>query len=150
MTLTLIRTFWSDIFIYKAQISNVVITVVLSCCGSGRLQQQFASQQSFKTNSGFIENKLWIHLLHLIFILFRNKPDTLDVTVADFDGVLFHISNPGGDKSKITVSACLCPLLQCKYCRTKAYCWLFTYVWNECRVKYLTFCSDTNVLYSFN
>lgn len=34
---------------------------------------------------------------------FRNKPDTVDVTVADFDGVLFHLSNPN-DKSKILVS----------------------------------------------
>lgn len=32
-----------------------------------------------------------------------NKPDAVDVTVADFDGVLFHISNPG-DKNKIRVS----------------------------------------------
>jgi len=33
-----------------------------------------------------------------------NKPETLDVTMADFDGVLFHMSNPNGDKSKIRVS----------------------------------------------
>lgn len=26
------------------------------------------------------------------------------MTVADFDGVLFHISNPGGDKGKVMVS----------------------------------------------
>ncbi|XP_060568695.1 actin-related protein 2/3 complex subunit 2-like [Ruditapes philippinarum] len=32
-----------------------------------------------------------------------NKPDTVDVTVADFDGVLFHLSNPN-DKNKILVS----------------------------------------------
>lgn len=36
-----------------------------------------------------------------------NKPDAVDVTVADFDGVLYHISNPGGDKSKIQVSIAL-------------------------------------------
>ena len=34
----------------------------------------------------------------------RNKPDLVDVTVADFDGVLYHISNPGEDKTKIRVS----------------------------------------------
>ncbi|XP_065840136.1 actin-related protein 2/3 complex subunit 2-like [Oscarella lobularis] len=33
------------------------------------------------------------------------KHEAVDITVADFDGVLFHISNPGGDKSKITLSA---------------------------------------------
>ncbi len=35
------------------------------------------------------------------------KPDSLDITVADFDGVMFHISNPDGDKGKIRVSASL-------------------------------------------
>lgn len=36
-----------------------------------------------------------------------NKPDAIDITVADFDGVLYHISNPGGDKSKVQVSIAL-------------------------------------------
>ncbi|KAL4221899.1 Actin-related protein 2/3 complex subunit 2 [Mactra antiquata] len=35
-----------------------------------------------------------------------NKPDTVDITVADFDGVLFHLSNPS-EKSKIRVSISL-------------------------------------------
>uniref|UniRef100_K1R1E2 Arp2/3 complex 34 kDa subunit n=1 Tax=Magallana gigas TaxID=29159 RepID=K1R1E2_MAGGI len=30
-----------------------------------------------------------------------NKPDNVDITVADFDGVLYHISNPNDEKSKI-------------------------------------------------
>jgi actin related protein 2/3 complex subunit 2 len=36
-----------------------------------------------------------------------NKPDLMDITVADFDGVLYHISNPNEDKSKIRVSISL-------------------------------------------
>jgi len=36
-----------------------------------------------------------------------NKPESIDITVADFDGVLYHISNPEGDKSKIVVSISL-------------------------------------------
>ena len=36
-------------------------------------------------------------------LLSRGKPDTVDVTVADFDGCLYHLSNPNGDKSKIRV-----------------------------------------------
>ncbi|KAG8199504.1 hypothetical protein JTE90_009351 [Oedothorax gibbosus] len=36
-----------------------------------------------------------------------NKPESVDVTVADFDGVLFHISNLNGDKTKIRVSISL-------------------------------------------
>ncbi|KAK7110669.1 hypothetical protein V1264_014506 [Littorina saxatilis] len=35
------------------------------------------------------------------------KPDNVDITVADFDGVLFHMSNPDGNKSKIMVSVSL-------------------------------------------
>lgn len=36
-----------------------------------------------------------------------NKAESIDVTVADFDGVLFHISNLKGDKSKIRTSISL-------------------------------------------
>ncbi|GIY79538.1 hypothetical protein CEXT_242851, partial [Caerostris extrusa] len=35
------------------------------------------------------------------------KPESVDVTIADFDGVLFHISNLNGDKTKIRVSISL-------------------------------------------
>lgn len=38
------------------------------------------------------------------FIIFSLKPESIDVTVADFDGVLFHISNVNGDKTKVRVS----------------------------------------------
>ncbi|KAL7647597.1 UNVERIFIED_CONTAM: hypothetical protein RMT77_001197 [Armadillidium vulgare] len=36
-----------------------------------------------------------------------HKPESVDVTIADFDGVLFHLSNHNGDKSKIKVSISL-------------------------------------------
>lgn len=35
------------------------------------------------------------------------KPEGVDVTVADFDGVLFHVSNPPDNKSKIRISISL-------------------------------------------
>lgn len=35
---------------------------------------------------------------------YRNKPDSIDITIADFDGVLFHISNVNNDKTKVRVS----------------------------------------------
>ncbi|KAK3589596.1 hypothetical protein CHS0354_043057 [Potamilus streckersoni] len=35
------------------------------------------------------------------------KPDSIDITVADFDGVLFHISNQNGEKTKVMVSISL-------------------------------------------
>lgn len=44
-------------------------------------------------------------LIRLILFIFSNKPESIDVTVADFDGVLFHISNLKGDKTKIRVSS---------------------------------------------
>lgn len=40
----------------------------------------------------------------ICFFLCRQKPESIDVTVADFDGVLFHISNLNGDKTKVRVS----------------------------------------------
>jgi actin related protein 2/3 complex subunit 2 len=35
------------------------------------------------------------------------KPEAVDITVADFDGVIYHISNPNGDKTKVQVSISL-------------------------------------------
>ncbi|CAB1327728.1 unnamed protein product [Coregonus sp. 'balchen'] len=35
------------------------------------------------------------------------KPEAVEVTFADFDGVLYHISNPDGDKTKLMVSISL-------------------------------------------
>lgn len=35
------------------------------------------------------------------------KPESIDSTVADFDGVLYHISNPNGDKTKVSISISL-------------------------------------------
>lgn len=32
------------------------------------------------------------------------KQDSIEVTIADFDGVVYHLSNPGGDKSKLLLS----------------------------------------------
>ncbi|XP_005098823.1 actin-related protein 2/3 complex subunit 2 [Aplysia californica] len=40
-------------------------------------------------------------------ILDGGKPDSVDITVADFDGVLFHMSNPDDNKSKILISISL-------------------------------------------
>lgn len=37
----------------------------------------------------------------------RLKAESIDITVADFDGVLFHISNINGDKTKIRTSISL-------------------------------------------
>ncbi|KAK0089716.1 hypothetical protein PV325_005863 [Microctonus aethiopoides] len=33
-----------------------------------------------------------------------HKQESTDVTIADFDGVLFHVSNPNGEKSKLKIS----------------------------------------------
>jgi hypothetical protein len=34
----------------------------------------------------------------------RGKFETTELIIADFDGVLYHVSNPGGDRSKLLVS----------------------------------------------
>ncbi|VDN60597.1 unnamed protein product [Dracunculus medinensis] len=36
-----------------------------------------------------------------------NKPDSVDFIFADFDGVLYHLSNPDGDRSKLMLSISL-------------------------------------------
>ncbi|XP_003383121.1 PREDICTED: actin-related protein 2/3 complex subunit 2-like [Amphimedon queenslandica] len=35
------------------------------------------------------------------------KPEGIDITVADYDGVLFHVTNPEGEKNKIRISISL-------------------------------------------
>jgi actin related protein 2/3 complex subunit 2 len=40
-------------------------------------------------------------------VVARNKPETVEVTFTDFDGVPYHISNPNGDKTKVMVSISL-------------------------------------------
>ena len=56
-----------------------------------------------------IKNRIIDDILRLKFrnALAGSKPETVDVTVADFDGVLFHISNLNGDKTKVRVSISL-------------------------------------------
>ncbi|XP_054724002.1 probable actin-related protein 2/3 complex subunit 2 [Uloborus diversus] len=56
-----------------------------------------------------INNRIIEDILRLKFknALAGNKAETVDVTVADFDGVLFHISNLNGDKTKVRVSISL-------------------------------------------
>jgi len=52
-----------------------------------------------------IKNRIIDDILRLKFknAIAGAKPETVDVTVADFDGVLFHISNLNGDKTKTKV-----------------------------------------------
>ncbi|ELU14177.1 hypothetical protein CAPTEDRAFT_149774 [Capitella teleta] len=53
-----------------------------------------------------IHNRVIEDILTLKFenALAKNKPETVNVTVADFDGVLYHVSNLNGDKTKVVVS----------------------------------------------
>lgn len=55
---------------------------------------------TFINNWGIFSNHKFIYFN----IYFRLKNESIDVTVADFDGVLYHISNLNGDKTKIRVS----------------------------------------------
>jgi len=60
-----------------------------------------------------VQNRIIVDTLNYKFsnALAGNKPDAVDITIADFDGVLFHISNPSSSdqsqKSKILVSISL-------------------------------------------
>ncbi|BFZ01043.1 hypothetical protein BsWGS_04082 [Bradybaena similaris] len=57
-----------------------------------------------ETNNRIIQETLTYKIKN---VLDGGKPDSIDITVADFDGVLFHLSNPDGNKNKIRVSISL-------------------------------------------
>nr|CAG4647974.1 EOG090X07NU [Moina brachiata] len=57
-----------------------------------------------ETNNKIVEETLTVKIKNA---LAGNKPESINVVVADFDGVLFHISNPDSDKSKVRVSISL-------------------------------------------
>ncbi|KAK7010478.1 actin-related protein 2/3 complex subunit 2 [Biomphalaria glabrata] len=57
-----------------------------------------------ETNNRIIQETLTYKIKN---VLEGGKPDNVDITVADFDGVLFHMSNPDGNKNKIMVSISL-------------------------------------------
>jgi actin related protein 2/3 complex, subunit 2 len=39
--------------------------------------------------------------------LANQKPETTELIIADFDGVVYHLSNPNGDRTKLLLSICL-------------------------------------------
>ncbi|GFN78118.1 Arp2/3 complex 34 kda subunit [Plakobranchus ocellatus] len=51
-----------------------------------------------ETNNRIVQETLTLKIKN---VLDGGKPDSVDITIADFDGVLFHISNPDGVKTKI-------------------------------------------------
>ncbi|EEB18716.1 arp2/3, putative [Pediculus humanus corporis] len=55
-------------------------------------------------NNKIVEDTLTLKIKNA---LAGHKPESIDITIADFDGVLFHISNVGGDKTKIRTSISL-------------------------------------------
>lgn len=54
-------------------------------------------------------NRVIDDILHMKISEFEknNKVDSVDVSTADFDGVLYHVSNLNGDKTKIRISIAL-------------------------------------------
>lgn len=64
-----------------------------NCCARHKILHQYWNWTYFS-----------FFLLRLVPSIYRNKPDSIDVTIADFDGVLFHISNVNNDKTKVRVS----------------------------------------------
>lgn len=55
-------------------------------------------------NNRILEETLSVKIKNL---LNGSKPESIDVTIADFDSVLYHVSNLNGDRSKIRVSISL-------------------------------------------
>jgi actin related protein 2/3 complex subunit 2 len=57
-----------------------------------------------EVNNRIVEETLTVKFKNA---LAGQKPESVSVTVADFDGVLYRIANPGSDKTKINVSVSL-------------------------------------------
>lgn len=57
-----------------------------------------------ETNNRIVEDILRLKFKNA---LAGNKAESVDITIADFDGVLFHISNMNGEKTKVRVSISL-------------------------------------------
>jgi len=57
-----------------------------------------------EVNNRIVEETLTVKIKN---VLAGEKFELIALTVADFDGVLYRLSNPGGDKSKINVSCSL-------------------------------------------
>ncbi|XP_023217361.1 probable actin-related protein 2/3 complex subunit 2 [Centruroides sculpturatus] len=57
-----------------------------------------------ETNNRIVEDILRLKFKNA---LSGNKAESVDITIADFDGVLFHICNINGDKTKVRVSISL-------------------------------------------
>lgn len=56
-----------------------------------------------------VNNKAVYEALCLRFenALSNHKPETTELVIADFDGVVYHMSNPNGDRSKLVLSIAL-------------------------------------------
>lgn len=57
-----------------------------------------------ETNNRIVEDILRLKFKNA---LSGNKAESVDITIADFDGVLFHISNINGEKTKVRISISL-------------------------------------------
>jgi len=57
-----------------------------------------------EVNNRIVEETLTVKIKNA---LAGQKPESVSVTVADFDGVLYRIANPGNEKTKINVSVSL-------------------------------------------
>ncbi|KAG8258044.1 Actin- protein 2/3 complex subunit 2, partial [Homalodisca vitripennis] len=66
-----------------------------------------ASACSFRKKINSSSSKFEAQITSVPLITNRHKPESIDISIADFDGALFHISNVGGDKTKVRTSILL-------------------------------------------
>jgi len=67
-------------------------------------QRSFVVMILLEVNNRIIEETLSLKFKNA---LGNQKPEAISITVADFDGVLYRISNPGGEKTKLNLSISL-------------------------------------------
>lgn len=52
--------------------------------------------------------KLLLNVFYFFIITYiREKPETTELIIADFDGVIYHLTNPNGERTKLILSISL-------------------------------------------
>ena len=72
--------------------------------GGFRLQGGATAIILLEVNNRIMEERLVLKFENMAT---GNKPESVEITFADFDGVLYHISNPNGDETKVMISISL-------------------------------------------
>lgn len=91
----------TDVLIYS-KTQNIILLLLVSFGKIIGYERVYVIRYGGVWGTWLISKKINENLL--FNSLSRLKPESIDIRIADFDGVLYHISNVNGDKTKVRVS----------------------------------------------